>query len=211
MTLLIDIAYWKLWHTLELLHHRCFNLFGELQMQVIFWWWDPRAHLHLSKRLEVFDRVALLPLYYLLYMYPFLKGDYFVDVRMLASLWAHTGFLQSAMLTIFLYFAIHTRKLYLCLPNYNSHWHFLAWPLRLPSAIFYTYIKVLHQRVSLTMLFLLNRFHLFAYLVYMWRTRGPFLGFVKKFLILFGLFGRDYAIWGYVATHKLLLKACRFT
>ena len=214
MTLLIDIVCWKLWHILELLHHRCFNLFGELQPKVIFWWWDPRAHLHLSKRLEVFDRVALLPLYYLLYTFPSLKGDYFVGVRRLAFLWAYTGFLQSAMLTISLCCAIHTRKLYLCFTNYNSHWHFLDWAQKLPSAIYYTYIKVLNntaqfhmcrgQRVYLTILFLLSRFHHFAYLVYMWRTRGPSLGFVKRFPIRFGLFGRDYAIWGYVATRRLL-------
>ena len=137
MTLLIDIVCWKLWHILELLHHRCFNLFGELQPKVIFWWWDPRAHLHLSKRLEVFDRVALHLLFCLPFIFRLLRGDYYVCVHMLVYILVLIDYWQLVMQMISLYYVLIRKKLPPYFLHCNKLWHILALLRKLPSVNYF--------------------------------------------------------------------------
>ena len=110
MILLIDIVYMRLWRTWALLLHLFISLLGELLILVLLQSWAHPGQLCHFRRFEVLDKVALLHLFFLLYMYRFWKDVYFAGAPLLAFTLARTVFWLSAMLTILLFAAIHWMK-----------------------------------------------------------------------------------------------------
>lgn len=99
----------------------------------------------------VLDRVALHLLYCLQFIFPSLKGDYYVVALMLAYILALPGFCPSAMLTILLCCAILNLKLSRFLSKYNRPWPILDYPLKLRNAR--CYMCNLHKNLRGLLLF----------------------------------------------------------